>query len=100
MANTGRPNSGGSQFFINTPSNNFLDWFGPGPSAHPVFGKVIEGMDVVKAIETTPTGPGDRPHTPQQIESVTLSVYRYGATESVVSRPLASVVWHRFLHAD
>ena len=36
MANTGRPNSGGSQFFINTKHNNFLDWFGPGQSAHPV----------------------------------------------------------------
>ena len=31
MANTGRPNSGGSQFFINTVHNAFLDWFSPGP---------------------------------------------------------------------
>ena len=74
MANTGRPNSGGSQFFINTQHNDFLDWFGRGASAHPVFGKVIEGMDVVKAIETTPTGHGDRPQTPQQIESITLAI--------------------------
>jgi cyclophilin family peptidyl-prolyl cis-trans isomerase len=52
MANTGRPNSGGSQFFINTVHNSFLDWFdGSTPSKHPVFGKVIEGMDVVKKIE-------------------------------------------------
>jgi cyclophilin family peptidyl-prolyl cis-trans isomerase len=52
MANTGRPNSGGSQFFINTAHNSFLDWFdGSTPSKHPVFGKVIEGMDVVKTIE-------------------------------------------------
>jgi cyclophilin family peptidyl-prolyl cis-trans isomerase len=72
MANTGRPNSGGSQFFINTQHNNFLDWFGPGQSAHPVFGKVTENsMAVVTAIETTPTGHGDRPITPQQIISVT-----------------------------
>tara|TARA_B100000575_G_C23010790_1_gene582257 strand:- start:184 stop:747 length:564 start_codon:yes stop_codon:yes gene_type:complete len=71
MANTGRPNSGGSQFFINTKHNNFLDWFGPGQSAHPVFGKVISGMDVVTAIETTQTGYGDRPTTPQEIISVT-----------------------------
>ena len=55
MANTGRPHSGGSQFFINTVHNNFLDYFGPGPSKHPVFGKIIDGMDVVMAINTTPT---------------------------------------------
>ena len=31
MANTGRPNSGGSQFFLNTANNAYLDWFSPGP---------------------------------------------------------------------
>ena len=72
MANTGRPNSGGSQFFINTVHNHYLDWFSPGPSKHPVFGKVIEGMDVVKAIETTPTGAGDRPVEPVQVRSITV----------------------------
>ncbi|MDP6870171.1 MAG: peptidylprolyl isomerase [Candidatus Poseidoniaceae archaeon] len=66
MANAG-PNSGGSQFFINTVHNSFLDWFGPGQSAHPVFGKVVAGMDVVTAIERTQTGPGDRPRIPQKI---------------------------------
>ncbi len=35
------------QFFINTVHNSYLDWFTPGASKHPVFGKVIEGMDVV-----------------------------------------------------
>ena len=64
MANTGRPNSGGSQFFINTVHNAYLDWFTPGPSKHPVFGKVIDGLDVIKAIETTPTDANDRPKTP------------------------------------
>lgn len=64
MANTGRPNSGGSQFFINTADNFYLDWFSPGVSKHPVFGRVVEGMEVVRAIEATPTGPGDRPKTP------------------------------------
>jgi cyclophilin family peptidyl-prolyl cis-trans isomerase len=72
MANTGRPNSGGSQFFINTVHNAYLDWFSPGPSKHPVFGKVIDGMDVIKAIETTPTGAGDRPATPVQMIKVTV----------------------------
>jgi cyclophilin family peptidyl-prolyl cis-trans isomerase len=72
MANTGRPNSGGSQFFINTVHNAYLDWFSPGPSKHPVFGKVVDGMDVVKAIETTPTDAGDRPTTAVCVNSVTI----------------------------
>ena len=73
MANTGRPNSGGSQFFINTVHNRYLDWFTPGASKHPVFGKVTGGMEIVKAIETTPCGAGDRPKTPVQVISITVS---------------------------
>ena len=72
MANTGRPNSGSCQFFINTVHNSYLDWFTPGASKHPVFGKVIEGMDVVKKIETTPTAAGDRPKTPVKMNKVTI----------------------------
>merc|ERR1711988_466992 len=55
MANTGQPNSGGSQFFINVANNSNLDWFSPGQSKHPVFGKVTEGMDVVVAISQVKT---------------------------------------------
>ncbi len=72
MANTGRPDSGGSQFFINTVHNPYLDWFSPGPSKHPVFGKVIEGMEVVRAIETSATDAGDRPVTPVRVDSITI----------------------------
>ena len=54
MANAG-PNTNGSQFFINTADNNFLD------TKHTVFGRVIDGFEVVKAIERTATGPSDRP---------------------------------------
>ena len=67
MANTGQPNSGGSQFFINAVDNSFLD------GKYSVFGKVTAGMDVVTAINNTPTGAGDRPVTPVVIKSVTLN---------------------------
>ena len=61
MANSG-PNSGGSQFFINLIDNSYLNWDKePQAAKHPVFGKVIDGMDVVEAIGRTSTGPGDKP---------------------------------------
>lgn len=72
MANTGRPNSGSCQFFINTVDNARLDWFSPGPSRHPVFAKVISGMDVITKIEKTPTDSDDRPLTPVQMVKVTV----------------------------
>ncbi|MCC6213299.1 MAG: peptidylprolyl isomerase [Polyangiaceae bacterium] len=75
MANTGRPNSGGSQFFINTVHNHYLDWFTPGNSRHPVFGKIVSGQDVVQKIETTKTAAGDRPVTPVQVKKITVEGY-------------------------
>jgi len=73
MANTGQPNSGGSQFFINTVHNDFLDWFGPGASKHPVFGRVSSGMDVVNKIGKTKTAGGDRPEQPIRVNTITIS---------------------------
>ncbi len=72
MANTGRPNSGSCQFFINAAHNDYLDWFTPGPSQHPVFGKVTDGLDVMSAINSTPTDSGDRPVEPVQMIRVTV----------------------------
>lgn len=72
MANTGQPNSGGSQFFINTVHNSYLDWFSSGPSKHPVFGRISEGEDVVQQIGTAPTGANDRPTTPIQVTRITI----------------------------
>lgn len=65
MANAG-PNTGGSQFFINLVNNNNLD------SLHPVFGRVVEGMDVVDAIGKVSTGSGDRPNEEVKIISAKL----------------------------
>jgi peptidylprolyl isomerase len=71
MANSG-PNSGGSQFFINVGDNKFLDFDVPDPnnSAHPVFGQVISGMDIVDEISLVKTNPSDMPLDPVTIESV------------------------------
>ncbi len=69
MANTGRPNSGGSQFFINLVDNVYLDWDNPqSPSAHPVFGEVVEGLDVVDKIGKVATNSADKPKVPVRIE--------------------------------
>ena len=54
MARTNVPDSATSQFFINTKDNDFLD-YAPGNPGYAVFGKVINGMDVVDAIEKVKT---------------------------------------------
>ncbi|MAZ40547.1 peptidylprolyl isomerase [bacterium] len=73
MANTGRPNSGGSQFFINLVDNTGLDFDKqPLTSKHPVFGKVIEGMEVVDAIGKTDTNFRDLPETPIVINDIVI----------------------------
>ncbi|MFA5997458.1 MAG: peptidylprolyl isomerase [Candidatus Paceibacterota bacterium] len=63
MANAG-PNTNGSQFFINTANNNFLD------PKHTAFGRVTAGMEVVTAIENTKTGQNDRPVEDMIIEKI------------------------------
>ncbi|MEO7647942.1 MAG: peptidylprolyl isomerase, partial [Gemmatimonadaceae bacterium] len=65
MANAG-PNSGGSQFFITLAATSWLD------GKHAVFGKVVEGKDVIEAIGVTPTAAGDRPKTNVVMEKVTV----------------------------
>ncbi|HEX4926526.1 MAG TPA: peptidylprolyl isomerase [Burkholderiales bacterium] len=79
MARTADPNSATAQFFINVADNAFLNWGDPRSDGHgyAVFGKVIDGMDVVMKIAKTPTGSGgpfprDVPRTAVVIESMTV----------------------------
>jgi peptidyl-prolyl cis-trans isomerase B (cyclophilin B) len=58
MARTGEPHSATAQFFINVGDNDFLDHKGPSPQGwgYAVFGKVVEGTDVVDRIKGVATG--------------------------------------------
>merc|ERR1719440_1329494 len=72
MANTGRPDTGGSQFFINVKHNSFLDWFDKStPSQHPVFGKVTDNYELVEKITKVKTQQ-DNPIQPIKMESITI----------------------------
>ncbi len=67
MANTGQPNTGGSQFYITITPQPRLDHI------HTVFGEVIQGFEYVKAISKVPRHPGvDRPKKPVVIKKVTI----------------------------
>jgi peptidyl-prolyl cis-trans isomerase B (cyclophilin B) len=58
MARTSDPHSATAQFFINTVDNGFLDFRAENAQGwgYAVFGRVVEGMDVVQAIEKVATG--------------------------------------------
>lgn len=79
MARTSDPHSATAQFFINTNKNRNLDYRGKNPQewGYCVFGRVVEGMDVVRKIENTPTGSRggqrDVPVTPIIIKKVVLT---------------------------
>ena len=73
MARRGDPNSATAQFFINVENNPNLDFPKPDGNGYAVFGKVVEGMDVVDKIRAVPTaasGPHQNlPTTPVVIKS-------------------------------
>ena len=79
MARTMDPHSATSQFFINHADNNFLNFSSETPQGwgYAVFGKVIEGMEVVDSIALSPTmvvnGYQDAPANPVTINSVSIS---------------------------
>jgi peptidyl-prolyl cis-trans isomerase B (cyclophilin B) len=58
MARTSAPHSASAQFFINTTNNDFLNFKAPNPQGfgYAVFGKVVDGFDVVDQIEGVKTG--------------------------------------------
>jgi cyclophilin family peptidyl-prolyl cis-trans isomerase len=78
MARTPAPHSASAQFFINLKNNDFLNFREPTTQGfgYAVFGKVIQGMDVVNTVAKVRTGPSgphrDVPVEPIIIESVTL----------------------------
>jgi len=61
MARTNNPNSATCQFFINHTDNDFLNYGGPNKPGYAVFGKVVEGMDVVDKIASVRTANKGRP---------------------------------------
>ena len=77
MARTGDPNSATAQFFVNVNDNTPLDYRDSSREGigYCVFGKVVQGMDVVEKIKAVPTGVKngmrDVPQTPVVIESIT-----------------------------
>ena len=76
MARTMDPNSATAQFFVNVSNNGFLNYPGQDGHGYTVFGKVVDGMDVVNKIVTVPTGNKGMhqnvPRTPVIIESMTV----------------------------
>ena len=73
MANTGEKNSGGSQFFLNVANNKNLDWFTPGQSKHPVFGKMVTKADYELAVKISKVRTrDDNPIEPIKMISVTI----------------------------
>ncbi len=91
MARTGDPHSASAQFFINVADNDFLNHTAPTPEGwgYTVFGKVVEGMDVVEKIRQVATerrGPFEGvPITPVVIESA--QVLAAGATPEAATAP-------------
>jgi cyclophilin family peptidyl-prolyl cis-trans isomerase len=73
MARTSAPDSATSQFFINVKNNAFLDREGAADKVgYAVFGKVVEGMDVVRKIERTKTGTKG-PYRDVPVDAVTIT---------------------------
>ncbi len=96
MARTNDPHSATAQFFINHTNNGFLNHSSPTPRGwgYAVFGRVVDGMDVVNKIAATPTGPkgmfrSDVPAETVSIESI-VRVDAPGLTDTPAAAPAAA----------
>ena len=72
MARTGVVDSATAQFFINVSNNDFLNHAGPANYGYAVFGKVVEGMDIVDKIKAVKTGPKGMFPTDVPQETITI----------------------------
>jgi peptidyl-prolyl cis-trans isomerase A (cyclophilin A) len=81
MANVGRPNTGGCQFFITTTGSTPEHLNGK----HTIFGQVVEGQDIVDAISEVPRDSNDKPNTPVIIKS--LLIRRVGPDPNAPAKP-------------
>ena len=81
MANVGRPNTGGCQFFITTTDSLPAHLNGK----HTIFGQVVVGQDVVDAISMVPTGEQDKPVTPVVMKTVLIR--RVGPDPNAPAKP-------------
>ena len=93
MANTGQPNSGGSQFFINVAHNSNLDWFAGTPSKHPVFAQVTSGQEVVLAISKVHTE-NDNPVEPIKMKKISISGLTKDEKQRFKAKGVAGVESH------
>jgi len=89
MANTGSPNSGGSQFFLNVADNKNLDWFTGGSSKHPVFGKLLDSsLPLAVRISKVRTR-DDNPVEPIQMKSIQIRNPKQARDEAGDAAPAA-----------
>jgi hypothetical protein len=93
MANTGDPNTGGSQFFLNVANNPNLDWFEPGESKHPVFGQLADtkSFNVCAKISRVPTR-DDCPIKPVLMLSVAIDMRGSGSLAAPADTAIGATV--------
>ncbi len=101
MARTSDPQSATAQFFINVKDNPALDYSAATPQGwgYAVFGKVVDGMEVVDRIRQTPTGTGgpgqrfsDVPKTPVILQTVTVLAATPSAEAATPAAPVTPPV--------
>ena len=90
MARTPDPDSATNQFFINHKDNANLNYAGPGNPGYAVFGKVVEGMEIVDAIAAVKTGSAQV--TARQMGSLSKTTFRDVPVENVVIKKISVVL--------